>query len=222
MSFIRILFLSFILFFSFKSHAQFQSWVNLNPYWEGVITLKDGTHQQALIKVPHKSSLRKVQIKKSEDGEKKKIKVDDISSIYVQSPNEQKGFLFEQSRATYKKNVKLKRNHMLLVIAKNDFASFYVNSQTYDVNKKTEEIVPTYRYQQGNDVPVTAYYLKKRDEDSAYMIFATNTALRFRKFSEEYFKEDPSIVRDIQEKKIKLGKNLSEIIARYLEATKNL
>lgn len=222
MSFLKIISFTFILFFTVSTQAQFQTWVNHNPYWEGVITLNDGTSKQGWIKVPHKTSLRKVRFKESLEGKKEKIHVDDIASVYVQSPNEQKGFLFEQSRINFKKKWNQKRNHLLLVIGRNDFVSFYVASQSYDVQRKSEDIVPTYRYTQGNDVPVTAYYIKKKTEPSAYMVFATNTAMRFRKFAEDYFKEDPSLVKDIKEKNIKLGKDLGQIMARFLETTKNM
>lgn len=217
----QLLFFGFFLFIS-TGRAQIQSYINMNPFWQGEITMTDGSKKQGWIKVPHKDDLKRVVFKKSESGQKQKIKVKDIASVYLQSPNEKNEFLFEQSPVNSTKKWNLKRKHLLLVIARNNFASFYVASQTYDVNRKKEDIVPTYRYQYGNDFPVTAYYIKKKTEESAYLIFANNTAMRFKKFAEDYFKEDPELVNDIRDKKVKLGKHLPEIISRYLKATNNM
>lgn len=219
----KLFLFSTFLFWVTINHAQIQSYINTNPYWKGEIIMTDGSQKQGWIKVPHKDNLKKVKFKKSKSGKKQSFKVKNISSISLKSPKEKKEFLFEQSPISFKKKwTRTKRKHLLLVIAKNHYASFYVRSQTYDVNKKRDMIIPTYRYQRGRDFPVTEYYIKKKSEESAYLIFANNTAMRFKKFAEDYFKEDPSLVQDIRDKKVKLGKNLSEIISRYLKATKDM
>ena len=116
------LLVSFI--FSLLSISTFSQNLNTNPYWNGEITLTDGTVKKGLVQVPNDPGLSKVSFKASEKGKKERIKKKDIELIKVTSESG-KVYEFETVKVvlTIKGNSSLGRS-LLLVSAKNDFAKF--------------------------------------------------------------------------------------------------
>ena len=78
-----------------------------------------------------------------------------------------------------------------------------------------------YRYLRGYDFPSLNYYIKKRDFEKARLIHTTNAARGFRKGANAYFKEDPQLLKRINNKELRF-KDIDEIIEIYLNTTKDL
>ena len=90
----------------------------------------------------------------------------------------------------------------------------------YRVNKDGE-LYMLYRYMQGRDFPSLEYYIKKRDFEKARLFHETNLSRGFKKSANAYLKEDPALLKKINNNELNF-KDIDEIIEMYLETTKNL
>ncbi|MAC66282.1 MAG: hypothetical protein CMC02_16200, partial [Flavobacteriaceae bacterium] len=65
------------------------------------------------------------------------------------------------------------------------------------------------------------YYIKKRDFEKARLFHETNLSRGFKKSANAYLKEDPALLKKINNNELNF-KDIDEIIEMYLETTKNL
>lgn len=211
--------LLFILSITFSINIHSQN-INTNPYWQGEIKLKDGTLKKGLVQVPNNPAQSRVAFKLTENSKKVKFKKKNIEAVKVVSKSG-KIYEFEPVAVviTIKGNASLGKS-LLLVYNQNDYVKFYFSSGVYRVNKN-DELYTLYRFIQGQDFPTLNYYLKKRDYDKARLLYMTSLARGLKKGANAYFKEDPELLQKINNKELRF-KDIDEIIATYLNTTKNM
>nr|WP_321236868.1 hypothetical protein [uncultured Psychroserpens sp.] len=215
----RLLLLVFAFILSTTS-TQSQN-INTNPFWKGEITLSDGTEKSGLVRVPNNPKQKMVVFKISEKGKVQKIKRDDVASVVVYSESGN-SYRYENTPAILNmKREKPSRKSLLLVSAKNDYVTFYVESGAYKVDKKSGELSLIYRYIQGQDFPVVVYYIKKRDRQVANLFFMTGHLGGIKKGTKLHLTEDPDLVERVLKKELK-KKDITEIIDIYMNTTDSL
>jgi len=209
------------LLFLISMDAKAQININTNPYWQGEIRLFDGTIKPGYVMVPNNSKENEIAFRPSPKGEKETIKRKHIESVGVVS-EKGKRYLYENTPIVFSfKSKKAAGNSLLLVEAKNDYVTFYVESQAYKVDAKSGEIVLLYRYNSGQDFPTITHYIKKKDAPVANMFYMTGLVGGIKKGAKYHLTEDPELMRKINEKE--LGKNdISEIINNYIQTTNSL
>jgi len=207
-------------FFAFiAAHAQVN--VNTNPFWEGELELTDGTIKKGFIQVPNVGKIKKVIFRASKKGKKESIKRKLVKSVKFVSANGVE-YLYEKIATvnTLKGNASI-GSSLLMVEAKNDYVTFYIESGAYKVDKKSGEIMLIYRYQQGSDFPTIARYIRKKDREKANMFYVTAYSGGFKRSAKHHLKEDAALLERIVNGE--LGKkNIPEIIAAYIETTDTL
>ncbi|WP_026451067.1 hypothetical protein [Aequorivita capsosiphonis] len=208
--------LIFSLFIFANTYAQFN--INTNPFWKAEMEMVDGTIKNGFAQVPNVSKLKNVIFKTSLNGEKESLKRNLIQKLKVESPNG-KNYLYEKAAIvnTLKGNSS-SGTALMLVEAKNDYVTFYIQSAAYRVNEETDEIVLFYRYQQGSDYPTIGRYIKKADAEKANMFYITNVIGGFKRCAMYHLTEDPALLEKIENNT--LGKNeIPQIIAEYIATT---
>jgi len=215
--------ITFIFVLSLESNAQVL--LNTNPYWEGEVTFTNGSKEKGLIKLPHIPGVRKISFKTNENSKSKKLKRKEITSLKVKSPNG-RNYIFEFLPVVYsKKNDRHFENSFLLVEAKNNYATFYSKAGEYVVSKKTDELVLLEQYNMANDFPMFIFFIKKRDDEKAYMLARTGDEIGLNKTLKNgvahYLTEDQELIKDVENGDYK-HTQIPEVIQRYLETTNNL
>ncbi|WP_460219508.1 hypothetical protein [Psychroserpens sp. MEBiC05023] len=195
--------------------------INTNPFWKGDITLSNGTVKSGLVKVPNNPKQKRVVYKISEKGKVEKIKRDAIASVVVYSENGN-AYLYENTKCIlHMKREKPSTSSLLLVSAKNDYVTFYVESGAYKVDKSDGELGLLYRYNYGQDFPTVAYYIKKRDKSVANLFYMTGHLGGIKKGTKLHLTEAPNLVDRVLKKEFK-KKDVAEIISLYINATNDL
>lgn len=210
-----------IIGFLFFLNTQAQININTNPYWKGQITLFDGSEKQGYVKVPNNSNENEIAFRSSLNGEKETIKRNLIETVVVESEHGKTYYYENTPRVFSSKSQKSTGNSLLLVESKNDYVTFYVESQAYKVDSKSGELVLLYRYNFGEDFPTVFHYIKKRDSLVANIFYITGLVGGVKKAAKIHLTEDPELIRKINDKE--LGKkDISEIIDNYILSTKRL
>lgn len=213
----KLVLFSCYLFLSINSYSQN---INTNPFWEGEITLNDGTVKKGFVQVPNNPNLRAISFKDNKNGNIERVRKNTIKSLTVTSKSGNT-YRFEPVAVvlTIKGNSSLGKQ-MLFVTHKNDYVKFYISAGVYRVDDNGE-IYMLYRYLQGKDFPTQAYYIKKRDFEKARLVHMTGFARGFKKGANAYFTEDPELLLRINNNELEFS-DINEIIEIYLETTKNL
>lgn len=198
-----------------------------NPYWKGEIRLTDGTVKNGYIMVPHTSRERKIAFKPSMTGEKEMVQRNLIETVRVVSENGRK-YLYENlTKVKGLKGKASRKKSLLLAVAKNDYSTFYIESEFYKVNEKTREISTIDNYVQGRDLPMWSYYIRKRGNLEASLFSVTGQGMwiglnsKLKKLSKVHLIEDEDLVQKIDEGDLK-HRDTPEIIRLYLETTKGM
>jgi len=206
----------FSFFIILKSNSQI--YLNHNPYWKGEIVLVDGTIKKGYIKVPHKVALSRILFKKSLEGKKEVLKRKMVKSVTVNSPNGKK-FLYETtSHSTVKSNHGY-GNFLMLVKAKNNYVTFYIASGSYKVDKKTDEILLYYQYNNMTDFPTVSWYIKKRNAKTANLFYITAYIGGFKRSARHHLTEDPVLLEKIETNQLT---DLNKIISTFIKTTENM
>ena len=147
--------------------------INTNPYWQGKIRLKDGTTKKGYIMVPNSSIERLIAFKQTLNSEKETVKRKSIESLIVSQNG--KSYLYENIPATSTvKGHTTYGTNLLLVIAKNNYVTFYIESEVYKMNEHTGEITLIDYYSTMGDFASVTYYIRKRGAPNANMFYTTN------------------------------------------------
>ncbi len=219
-------FVFFILgaFFFQTAHAQFN--INTNPYWEGQITLFDGTVKKGMVKVPNNPREHYIAFKPSESGEKETVRRKEIKSVAVVSPTGNPYYFEHVPIVMVFSGDKSYGSLLLLTYKQNNYAKFYVESGVYKVDEKSGTMYTLYRYQQGIDLPTVSYFIHKRGKEQANIVCMTGPSLmglnsKLRKSAKRNLTEDPALLKRIMNKE--LGhKDIDEIIDTYIASTRHL
>lgn len=213
------LLVGFLFLIFWNTQAQIN--INSNPYWEGIVELTDGSKKQGFIQVPNSISQRRIAYKTSMNGKKDKLKEKHIISIQVTSPNG-KEYLFERLPLvmTIKGNASLGQQ-IVLVAAKNNYATIYVVHGVYNINTSKNEIEMLYRYEQGKDFATTAYYIRKKDRKKGNLLFISRNIAGFKKGLNYHLTEDKKLLSSINNGELKAD-DMPEIINTYMETTSEL
>lgn len=102
----------------------------------------------------------------------------------------------------------------MVIIDKNDYATFYVEATKYVVNKKHGRID---LLSKGSEL---GYYFKKKTYPSAVILWMQGQ-LGFKRGFKENFTETPGLLKQIEDGDLKKN-DLYEIIALYLDETNHL
>lgn len=201
--------------------------VNTNPYWEGEIGLIDGTVKTGYIMVPYSSTEKNIAFKPSLAGEKEMVQRKLIETVRVISENG-KRYLYENvpTGKTNKDDASQKKS-LFLVVAKNDYTTFYVVSEVYKVNKKNNEISIVDTYVQSRELPLFSYYIRKRGTLKANLFALTGQGSwiglnsRLKKSAKNHLTEDEDLVQKIANGELK-HHDTPEIIRLFMETTKEM
>ncbi|WP_034261029.1 hypothetical protein [Altibacter lentus] len=205
------------LFLLFSNNAQAQFNVNTNPFWEGEIVMLDGRIKTGYIQVPAIAAEKKISYKETKGSSAESVDRKEIARIKVISENGNHFYFDNLPIGSVTKDKVSKKRYLLLTHASNNFVSFYVMSQ-YKVNKRSGTIDFVSSYVQGKDIPTFSYYMSKGDKTDAKLYYMTKQLGGIKKDAELHFKEDPELVKLIENKELK-GDDISEIIKRFLETT---
>lgn len=210
-----------VFIFQTRAHAQFN--INTNPYWEGEITLLDGTVKKGMVKVPNNPKENYIAFKPSETGEKETVRRKEIKSVAVVSPTGNPYYYEHVPVVLVFKGDKPYGSSLLLTYKRNDYAKFYVESGVYRVDEKAGTIYTLYRYNQGKDLPTVQYYIQKRGKDHANILCMTGAGMiglnsKLRKSAERNLTEDPALLKRIMNKDLD-NRDIHEIIDTYLAST---
>lgn len=215
---------SFVIFILFQSHAQFN--INGNPYWKGEIKLLDGTMKKGFVKVPNSSKEDYVAYRSSMNGDKETVKRKNIDYVKVSSESGNH-YVYENIPAvmTIKGNSSIGTS-LLLVAAKNNYVTFYVQSGVYKVDKEKGEIYILDRYNYGKDLPIVSYYIRKKSEEKAHMFAQTGNNIiglngKLKKSAKHNLAEVPGLVKKIEEKELR-HTDIPEIIQQYVDSTRDM
>lgn len=220
MKLVKLLILfSILLSCTLPLQAQFN--INTNPFWEGEIKMEDGTIHKGYIQVPNNTSQKKVVYKTSLKGETLKVKRKKIDYVQVTS-NTGKAYRYENIPVvmTIKGNSSL-GTQLLLVEAKNNYATFYIVHGVYKVNKREGEIELLYRFRYGKDFPVTSHYIRKRNQKKARQFAVTKDLKGIKKAANYHLTEDEALLEKINAGDL-TEDDITEIITIYLKTTENL
>ncbi len=207
-----------------KGNAQFN--INTNPYWNGEIHLTDGSIKTGMVMVPNSSKENYIAFRSAENGKKETIKRKEIKSINVTSPNGAKYFYENVPVVITFSGETSYTTSLLMIYKQNDLAKFYVESGTYKIDPKTNEMYTQYTYVQGKDLPSVQYYIHKRGEENTFILCMTGEGLgglnsKLRKSAQRHLTEDAALLKRIMDKE--LGhRDIVAIIDTYLESTKGL
>ncbi|MFL9844402.1 hypothetical protein [Flavobacterium rhizosphaerae] len=196
--------------------------INTNPYWAGSIKLVDSTIKEGYVMVPNSSKENFIAFKPTQKGKKETVNRSDIETVTVTS-EQGHTYHYENIPAvpTIKGNASLGKS-LLLIAGRNNYVTFYVESQKYRVNSETGEIYLFYRYVQGRDLPTTAYYIRKKGAEKANMLYITGHLGGIKKGVTYHLTEDPELVERVKNKELKGEEDIPEIISTYLKTTENL
>lgn len=213
-----------VFIFQTRAHAQFN--INTNPYWEGEITLLDGTVKKGVVMVPNSPKEKYIAFKPSQNGKKETVKRKEIKSVAVLSPTGY-AYFYENVPIVLVFNGDTPAGKSLMLTYKqNDYAKFYVESGVYKVDEKNGTIYMLYRYNYGNDIPTTSYYIRKRGKEIANVVCMTGPNMaglngKLRRSAQRNLTEDAPLLERIMNKE--LGHNdIREIIDTYLTSTQHL
>ncbi len=192
-----------------------------NPYWPGTITLKDGTIKDGWIKIPSFSREKKIEFPVTKKDVIENINREDIATLSITSERGYE-YWFENVPVvnTIKGNTSL-GTLLLLVAAKNNYVTFYVQSQRYTVDDETGKILLYYRYRQGYDFPTTTYYIRKKDAEKANLFYVTEHLAGIKKGLTYHLTEDPDLIKRVENKEL-TSDDIEEIITTYISTTKNM
>lgn len=214
---------SLIVLITFSVHSQqLRPIANTNPYWKGEIELDNGTIKKGLVQVPHSSKIKKVAFKTSENAKKETFKRKEVASVKVTS-NAGKNYLYECVPVIYAAGDGMSwgGKSLLLVEAKNNYVTFYIETGYYLVDKKTAEISLVYFYEFGKDTPTTSRFIRKRGAEKANLFYMTGYVGGFRKLARHHLTEDEELLEKIENRTLKI-KDIPEIIATYIDSTESL
>lgn len=214
---LSILFVIVLAFFGSNLMAQN---INTNPFWEGEIRLNDGTVKKGFVQVPNNPKLRAVSLRQTKDGKNERVRRRDIESIVVFSEAGNR-YVFETAVIQWSEKINITYGKsLMLVLGKNNYATFYIEHGVYRVNS-SGEIIMVYRVNAGRDFASTNYYIKKRDYKNAIMLYTTNLAGGIRGRAKDLLTEDPVLLNRINERELR-SRDILQIIQIYLDSTKDL
>ncbi|WP_191858711.1 hypothetical protein [Hanstruepera ponticola] len=219
-----VIILCFVSTSIFKANAQIN--INTNPYWKGEIRLLDGTSKKGLILVPNSSGEDYIAYKSSENGNKETFRRKLIDYVVVASENG-RSYLYENIPVAYTiKGITSKNTKLLLVAAKNNYVTFYVESGVYKVDEKTNEIYFLYRSQFGNDLPATYYFIRKQDASNANLFALSGNNIvglnsKLKKSAKYHLTETPDLIKKIEKKELKHN-DVPKIISQYISSTNDM
>lgn len=213
--------LCFFIFTMSTANAQISRIINDNPYWEGEIVLNDGTVKKGFIMVPHASREKSIDFKTSLKAKKEKIKRKEIATVKLTSDTGI-SYVYENIPAiptiTGKASI---GTSLLLVQSKNSYATFYVESQTYKIDRKAGKIILFYEYVQGSDFPSISYYIRKKDAPKASLLYTTGHLGGLKKGVRHHMTETPELIEKVENKEYKEN-DIPELISEYLKATEGM
>ncbi|MGJ8665132.1 MAG: hypothetical protein ACSHW7_02095 [Patiriisocius sp.] len=212
---LKLLFLTLAILVTSSSMAQ-AGWKVFAPneYWQGQIKLVDGTIKEGFVRVPKSCREKKISFLKNEDSKREKIKSEDIEALLLTS-NQGNSYLFENVHWRYMfRNKTTKKKLLLLVEAKNDFATFYKSSQYYFVNYTDGILDLAYNSNTGD----INYLIRKNKNDFATHYYTRGQAGHFKKKIAEFLDEAPVTVKKVQDKELKREDRV-EIVKQYLLET---
>ncbi len=194
--------------------------INTNPYWQGKIMLKDSTIKKGYIMVPNSSKERLIAFKQTLNGEKENVKRKSIESLIV-FQNE-KSYLYENIPAslTVKSHTTF-GTKLLLVVAKNDYVTFYIESEVYKMNENTGEITLIDYYSPMGDFASVTYYIRKRGVPNANMLYTTNYIGGIKRGANYHLSEDKKLLKRINNGELTRN-DIPEIIKTYIATTNGM
>lgn len=198
--------------------------INTNPYWQGKIQLTDGSVKEGFIMVPNNTRENRIAFKNSANGEKESVKRKDIEKVVVVS-NTGNSYLYENVPASMTiKGKSTIGKSLLLVVGKNDYVTFYVESEAYSAHKDSGKITIIDRYEVTKDLPLFTYYIRKTGVEHANMIAMTGSGgwigfnAKLKKSAKHHLAEDANLVKQIEDGELK-HKDIRQIIEQYIKTT---
>lgn len=192
-----------------------------NPYWEGEISLSDGTVKKGFVEVIKHEKQSKVSFKTSLTAEEEKIDRKTIDAVHLISPNGKK-YTFEKAAPTATiTGTKAYGSMLALVAGRNSYATIYITSENYVVDSKTNEIIFYYRYDSSTTFMLTKYFIKKRGSEIANVIYMTGHLAGIKKGINLYLTEAKDLVKRVNNDEFD-SNDMQEILQLYLKETEGM
>ena len=199
---------------------------NASKYYKSKIRFINGDIKEGYAELPTNKMLdNAIRFKESERGKTTKFKNDEIDNIlyYTDSGNK---YFFELRKLTMlfgsKKNIKentKNARYWFLAVASNPAVTYYYFSQTYYIDSD-DKIVAKSVDSSGMWATIVLAF-KRPNEENPTMIGSLNYGAkvigeekRFRKFTAYYFKDEPNLVKRIENKEFK-REDIEELIKAY-------